>query len=78
MGQSITSAGLSQQELSLSDLFHLETFLGALRQSTARHHQTSMESLRLANWWGSTGQGLQAGFISGHFHPSFNSTSAAN
>ena len=43
------------QDLNLSDLFHPETFLGALRQSTARQHQTSMESLRLANWWGARG-----------------------
>ena len=37
--------------LDLSDLFYPDTFLGALRQTTAREYDISMESLKLINSW---------------------------
>ena len=43
---------LLHQELDLSDLFNPETFLGALRQLTAREYGLPMDELRFANAWG--------------------------
>ena len=40
-GRVTSGSSLGQHELNLSDLFHPETFLGALRQSTARNHKVN-------------------------------------
>jgi len=44
-----------QTELDLSDLFHPETFLGALRQTTSRAYGVSMDTLELVNSWDRSG-----------------------
>ena len=41
VGRVTSGSSLGQHELNLSDLFHPETFLGALRQSTARNHKVN-------------------------------------
>ena len=41
-GRVTSGSSLAQHELNLSDLFHPETFLGALRQSTARNHKVNL------------------------------------
>jgi dynein heavy chain 2 len=38
-------------EVNLSDLFNPATFLGALRQQTARESNLSMDELKLVNSW---------------------------
>ena len=45
------NGSLLQRELDLSDLFNPDTFLGALRQLTAREHNISMDELKLSNAW---------------------------
>ena len=50
----------NDEELDLSDLFHPETFLGALRQRTAREFGVAMDELELANSW-SRGGGTISG-----------------
>lgn len=45
------SGSLLQGELDLSDLFHPDTFLGALRQLASRLHGVPMDELRLVNSW---------------------------
>ena len=40
-----------QRELDLSDLFNPDTFLGALRQLTAREYHVSMDELKFSNAW---------------------------
>ena len=42
---------LLDTELNMSDLFNPGTFLGALRQQTARVYKTSMDELKLVNAW---------------------------
>ena len=45
------NGSLLQKELDLSDLFNPDTFLGALRQLTAREHGLSMDELKFSNAW---------------------------
>jgi dynein heavy chain 2 len=45
------NGSLLQRELDLSDLFNPDTFLGALRQLTAREFRVSMDELKLSNAW---------------------------
>ena len=47
----VDSGKLLKNELNLADLFNPGTFLGALRQLTARQCQLSMDELKLANSW---------------------------
>ncbi len=42
---------LLQNELYLSDLFHPDTFLGALRQLASREHGVPMDELKLISSW---------------------------
>ncbi len=46
---------LLRGDLTLSDLFHPDTFLGALRQLTSRQYGTAMDELRLVNAWSQGG-----------------------
>lgn len=47
----VNSRSLLESPISMSDLFHPETFLNALRQQTARHLSCSMDSLKLVSSW---------------------------
>jgi dynein heavy chain 2 len=49
------ASSLLSKDLDLSDLFHPDTFLGALRQETARQFGVSMGDLKLANSWARSG-----------------------
>ena len=48
---SVERGKLLKNDIDLSDLFNPATFLGALRQLTARECHTSMDELKLANSW---------------------------
>ena len=46
-----SSGSILSKDLDLSDLLHPGTFLGALRQETARQYRISMDDLKLVNSW---------------------------
>ena len=51
----VDSGSLLTGDLDLADLFHPDTFLGALRQLTAREFGMPMDELKLANSWNRSG-----------------------
>ncbi len=57
------ASSLLSKDLDLSDLFHPDTFLGALRQETARQFGVSMDDLKLANSWARGGGGISGSKI---------------
>ena len=45
----MNNGNILNNKLSLSDLFHPEVFLNALRQSSARNMKTSIDSMKLVS-----------------------------
>ncbi|XP_033632471.1 cytoplasmic dynein 2 heavy chain 1-like isoform X2 [Asterias rubens] len=57
--QKAESRSLLNETLDLSELFHPDTFLNALRQLTARDIKTSMDSLKFVCTWGGSISGAK-------------------
>ncbi|OWF37256.1 Cytoplasmic dynein 2 heavy chain 1 [Mizuhopecten yessoensis] len=53
------NGNLLREQLDLSELFHPDTFLNALRQQTAREMGCSMDGLKFASTWKSSIQGAR-------------------